>query len=162
MLSSCYSDLFFYDLNGLMLFLLLATHVEISSVIKVCTLCCQTNDVNLDDKTIALYENFNASEVMGIKKKDGVSKGKGRPKSCLERKYKRRKDTQKYSSVRHNFSPTMPIPIIQVEQGRTYTATTRQNVLFSHGCQDTLAIGINATQVGSITSINFYIVSLAD
>lgn len=40
----------------------------------------------------------------------------------------------------------MPIPIIQVEQGRTYTGTTRQNVLFSHGCQDTPAIGINATQ----------------
>jgi len=86
-----------------------------------------------------LNENFNAYEVLSIKKKDGVSRGKGRPKSCLERKYKRRKDTQKFSSVRHNFSPTMPIPIIQVEQGRTYTGTTRQNVLFSHGCQDTWA-----------------------
>ena len=123
---------------------------------------CQTNDVNFDDRTIALNENFNASEVIGIKKKDGVSRGKGRPKSCLERKYKRRRDTQKYSSLRRNFSPTMPIPIIQVQQGRTYTGTTRLNVLFSHGCQDTRAIGINATQVRSVTSINFYILSLAD
>lgn len=39
---------------------------------------CQTNYVNSDDRTIALNENFNASEVMGIKKKDGVSRGKGR------------------------------------------------------------------------------------
>jgi len=70
-----------------MLLLAFATHVEISSVIKVRTLCYQTNDVNPDDRTIALNENFNASEVMGIKKKDGVSRGKGRPKSCLERKY---------------------------------------------------------------------------
>lgn len=59
---------------------------------------------NPDDRTIALNENFNAYEVMGIKKKDGVSRRKGRPKSWLERKYKRRKDTQNYSSVRQFFS----------------------------------------------------------
>jgi hypothetical protein len=52
-----------------MLLLTLATHVEISSVIRACTLCCQTNDVNPDDRTIALNENFNASEVMGMKRR---------------------------------------------------------------------------------------------
>jgi hypothetical protein len=39
-----------------MLLLALATHVEISYVIKVCTLCCQTNDVNHDERTIVLNE----------------------------------------------------------------------------------------------------------
>jgi hypothetical protein len=62
----------------------------------------QTNEIITDDIVIA-------SQAMGIKKKDGTSRLKGRPKSCVEKKYKRSKGTQKCNSMSQNYSTIMPI-----------------------------------------------------
>ena len=62
----------------------------------------QTNEIVTDDITTV-------SKAMGIKKKDGKSRIKGRPKSCVEKKYKRSKGTHKCSHVTQNYSTTMPI-----------------------------------------------------
>ncbi|KAK2429529.1 protein FAR1-RELATED SEQUENCE [Trifolium repens] len=84
----------------------------------------QTNEIITDDIVIA-------SQAMGIKKKDGTSRLKGRPKSCVEKKYKRSKGTQKCNSMSQNYSTIMPI---------------MQNFPFSHKYQDLATAGINTTQ----------------
>ncbi|GAU48743.1 hypothetical protein TSUD_241640 [Trifolium subterraneum] len=84
----------------------------------------QTNEIITDDISTA-------SQAMGIKKKDGTSRLKGRPKSCVEKNYKRSKGTRNCNLVTQNYSTTMPI---------------MQNFPFSHRYQDLVAVGINTTQ----------------
>lgn len=71
---------------------------------------CQNNEVSAYDTTIGV------SRVKGIKKKEGVSWVKGRPKSCVKKTCKKGKDTHKYSPMRQQISLTMSIPITQVHE----------------------------------------------
>ncbi|XP_058757584.1 protein FAR1-RELATED SEQUENCE 9-like [Vicia villosa] len=54
---------------------------------------CQTTEYRQDDTSIISNKNGDASQIKGIKKKDGVSRLKGGPKSCLEKKSRRAKGT---------------------------------------------------------------------
>ncbi|KAK7243186.1 hypothetical protein RIF29_37975 [Crotalaria pallida] len=74
---------------------------------------CHSNQVRTSDTTIASTEKDGVPLVKGMKKKDGASRVKGRPKSCVEKK-KKHKGTHKNSSLSQNFFSTMPIPTTQV------------------------------------------------
>lgn len=61
----------------------------------------------INGKISTLVEKQNASQAKGIKKKDGVSRVKGRPKSCVERKSKKKRLSQMQTSMT-NPIVTMP------------------------------------------------------
>ncbi|KAK2388554.1 protein FAR1-RELATED SEQUENCE [Trifolium repens] len=113
--------------------ILMEADIEVDKILskKSSTQTTNLGDVNSQTNEIITDDIVIASQAMGIKKKDGTSRLKGRPKSCVEKKYKRSKGTQKCSSMSQNYSTIMPI---------------MQNFPFSHKYQDLAAAGINTTQ----------------
>ncbi|WJX95405.1 hypothetical protein P8452_76729 [Trifolium repens] len=113
---------------------LMEADIEVDKILSKRSSTQTTNigDVNSQTNEIVTDDITTASQAIGIKKKDGKSRLKGRPKSCVEKKYKRCKGTPKCSSVTQNYSTTsMPI---------------MQNFPFSHRYQELVVAGINTTQ----------------
>ncbi|WJX17205.1 hypothetical protein P8452_07144 [Trifolium repens] len=113
---------------------LMEADIEVDKILSKRSSTQTTNigDVNSQTNEIVTDDITTASQAIGIKKKDGTSRLKGRPKSCVEKKYKRCKGTPKCSSVTQNYSTTsMPI---------------MQNFPFSHRYQELVVAGINTTQ----------------
>ncbi|XP_057440588.1 protein FAR1-RELATED SEQUENCE 5-like [Lotus japonicus] len=72
-----------------------------------------TPNAELDDLNGQTNEVDELYEAKGIKKKDNASRVKGRPKSCLEKK-KRRKSTFKLSPLLKKYSSSIPDPSVQI------------------------------------------------
>jgi zinc finger SWIM domain-containing protein 3 len=94
---------------------LMEADIEVDKILskRYSTQTTNIGDVNSQTNEIVTDDITTASQAIGIKKKDGTSRLKGRPKSCVEKKYKRCKGTPKCSSVTQNYSTTS-MPIMQV------------------------------------------------
>jgi zinc finger SWIM domain-containing protein 3 len=90
---------------------LMEASIEVDKILSKRSSTSTTNlgEVNSRTNEIVTDDITTVSKAMGIKKKDGKSRIKGRPKSCVEKKYKRSKGTHKRSHVTQNYSTIMPI-----------------------------------------------------